>query len=182
MSTGSMEVKANPVKEASRRIMQLIDRERQGGSLVQDYNVEEFVFDCLTKLHDYTVEHDNNVTDIRVKHWAVKAMAESIGHTLYECGGVNYVTCEILTSRGPVVVTIQRKEGKSPGEIQDELIGMLREVAADSRSPTPPSAVKWLRQYDELRKRAQPNCEKGFRRPSLFARFCFWLATKRFFR
>ena len=173
-----MTVKANPIAEATRQVMELISRKQSAGEAVADRDIERIIANCLCELHDYALTHNDGVTDIRASHWAIKAMAESIADTLHQCGGDNYVTCDMWTTKGPVVVTIQRKEGKSPAEIQDDLIGMLREMVAVSHTAAAARAITWLQGYDKLAAEKVKNCEKGFKKPGLLKRFLYKLATR----
>lgn len=75
---------------------------------------------------------------VKVQHWAVKLLALSVAKTFRELGGENYVTCELDgTEAGPLVVTVQRKQGKSPvqdlKELRAEVLNLRSQLAEHQR-------------------------------------------------
>ena len=71
---------------------------------------------------------------LQVRHWAVRLLSCSLGESFLELGGVNCVEMEVgHPELGPLLVTIQRKRGKSPlalkGEAEAEVERLRAEVA-----------------------------------------------------
>lgn len=74
------------------------------------------------KLSRLDIHAEGGSCDIEVKTPVVYIIAESLAHEFKQAGGVNYVEFKILTEDlGPLVLTMQRVDGKTPGEIADEL-------------------------------------------------------------
>lgn len=143
----------DPIGDAAREILESL---HVNGELGSD-DVAEIIRGHLNKPPAMEIHGDSNgAYEILSKHWAIQHLVGSIEHTLDQFGGKNYATFEMSGSpRGPVCVTIQRKHGKSPAQVQGELMDMLRTVldsgaSSEEHVSAVDKAAKWLYEHDVL--------------------------------
>lgn len=66
------------------------------------------------------------MAELKIEHWAAKLLASSLYDSLEQLGAKNYITLELgHPTGGPLLVTIQRKWGKSPAQAASELTQLL---------------------------------------------------------
>lgn len=152
----------DPIGDASTEILEWMHVNGQ----LKSGDVSDIIRKHLARPPAFEIHADNEGYEALSKHWAIRHLAKSLAHTFKEFGGKNYCTFEFSpTPAGPLVVTIQCKTGKSPAEIQDELIAMLRALldrglSDDESDKAIDNACKWLYEYDLLSAEKQPNVER----------------------
>ena len=68
---------------------------------------------------------------LRARHPGVANLTESLVQWFIECGGENYVEMSVYHEKtGHLVLTLQRREGKTPGQVVQELKARIAELEA----------------------------------------------------